>query len=161
MTVFGDEDPGSVFYLHAGTGWGSIPEAAVAGGDVASAPRIYVGAFEKESKEAASRFRLSRRPDPAWVRVEVVKEFPFGDDLASGTCEQCFSALIRVAERPPQRAPRFGSPWPCEEEVSPRQWLERAGFAVFLRAIGAVERDVGVPGTPEDWGLDQAIQLAL
>eukprot|EP00913_Durusdinium_trenchii_P016672 g15671.t1 len=31
--------------------------------------------------------------------------------------------------------------------------MERAGFAVFLRAVGAVERGVAVPGTPEDRAL--------
>ncbi|CAK9015143.1 unnamed protein product [Durusdinium trenchii] len=67
-----------------------------------------------------------------------------------GTFDQCWGALVRTERRPPPRAPRFGSPWPCEEEVSPRQWMERAGFAVFLRAVGAVERGVAVPGTPEE-----------
>jgi len=161
MTVMTDEpncqqDPESVFYVHAGNGWGSFPEAVAIGheksGYRGSAPKIYVGSFEKlEQKDGDKNFRVrSRGSDPAWVRVEVAKEFLLGDSLAHGQFEQCWSSLIRTAERPPQRAPRFGSPWPCEEEVSPRQWLERAGFAVFLRAIGAAERGVAVPGTPEE-----------
>ncbi|CAJ1354784.1 unnamed protein product [Effrenium voratum] len=144
MTILTDEpnyqqDPESVFYVHAGTGWGSFPEA------VKAAPKIYVGSFDHEKDS-----RRSRGSDPAWVRVEVAKELLHGDSLMHGQFEQCWSALVRTAERPPQRAPRFGSPWPCEEEVSPRQWLERAGFAVFLRAIGAAERGQAVPGTPEE-----------
>lgn len=161
MTVLTDEpncqqDPESVFYVHAGNGWGSFPEAVAMGperkGYTGAAPKIYVGSFESiEQKDGDRNFRLrSRGSDPAWVRVEVAKEFLLGDPLVLGHFEQCWGALIRTGERPPQRAPRFGSPWPCEEEVSPRQWLERAGFAVFLRAIGAAERGVALPGTPEE-----------
>ncbi|CAE8587739.1 unnamed protein product, partial [Polarella glacialis] len=147
-------DPESVFYVHAGNGWGSYPEAAAATGAQQEerpsgrpAPRLRVVSFDSKEQDGRS---FSRRDHGAWVRVEVVRELVSGDPVAGGHFEQCWGALIRISERPPPRAPRFGSPWPCDEEVSPRQWLERAGFAVFLRAIGAVERGIGLPGTPEE-----------
>lgn len=141
------QDPESVFYVHAGTGWGSFPEAAATNNSSGPAPKIYVGSFGEKDGDAGNRPRGS---DPAWVRLEVAKELLKGDPLMLGTFDQCWGALVRTERRPPPRAPRFGSPWPCEEEVSPRQWMERAGFAVFLRAVGAVERGVAVPGTPEE-----------
>lgn len=157
MTVLSDElpDADSVFYVNAGTGWGFIPQSIAAGdsGSASSpAPRIIVGSAESfEGKEPNKGWSFfGRSPDPAWVRLEVVKEMHFGDALGPGEFEQCWGGLIRLAERPPPRAQRFGSPWPADEDVSPRQWLERAGFAVFLRAVGAVERGEAVPGTPEE-----------
>lgn len=150
-------DADSVFYVNAGTGWGFIPQSIAAGdsGNASSpAPRIIVGStesFEGKELNKGSRWSFfSQNADPAWVRLEVVKEMHFGDALGPWEFEQCWGGLIRLAERPPPRAQRFGSPWPAEEDVSPRQWLERAGFAVFLRAVGAVERGEAVPGTPEE-----------
>lgn len=151
MTVLADEphyqqDPESVFYVHAGTGWGSIPEVPSANRS-APAAKIYVGSFREKDGDGDRPRGVS---DSAWVRVEVAKEHLKGDPLMLGTFDQAWGALVRTGRRAPPRAPRFGSPWPCEEEVSPRQWLERAGFAVFLRAVGAAERGVAVPGTPEE-----------
>lgn len=137
------QDPESVFYVHAGTGWGSFPEVAPPS---APAAKIYVGSFREKETDGYSR----GGSDPAWVRVEVAKELLKGDPLTLGNFDQVWGALVRTGRRAPPRAPCFGSPWPCEEEVSPRQWLERAGFAVFLRAVGAAERGVAVPGTPEE-----------
>lgn len=157
------EDPECVLYVHAGDGWGSVPEASVLAaqandshqqGKAAPAPRIFVGSLQSfaQKEEESRSFMASRKggPDVAWVRVEVVREFEAGQALAQEHFEQCWGALIRIADRPPRRAPRFGSPWPAAEEVSPRQWLERAGFAVFLRSVGAAERGASLPGTSEE-----------
>eukprot|EP00930_Biecheleria_cincta_P063086 TRINITY_DN48583_c0_g1_i1.p1 TRINITY_DN48583_c0_g1~~TRINITY_DN48583_c0_g1_i1.p1 ORF type:complete len:482 (+),score=88.84 TRINITY_DN48583_c0_g1_i1:79-1446(+) len=160
MLSEGLPDAESIIYVNAGTGWGFIPEAQGSHASASSpAPRIVVGSaesFEETEAQKHSRWSFgnwscfSRAAEPTWVRLELFKELHHGDALGIGEFEQCWGGLIRLAERPPPRAQRFGSPWPAEEDVSPRQWLERAGFAVFLRAVGAVEGGEAVPGTPEE-----------
>ena len=54
------------------------------------------------------------------------------------------SASARTERRPPPRAPRFGSPWPCEEEAEAAKRSREARRSE--RRSGGVEEGCGADG---------------